>query len=45
MKSSGLSGLQDLVKVLRNLGFVLPVLALLLYLTAIYLAKAGGGRL
>jgi hypothetical protein len=52
MKSSGLSGLQDLVKVLRNLGFVLPVLALLLYLAAIYLAKnwrretliaAGGG--
>ena len=54
MKSSGLSGLQDLVKVLRNLGFVLPVLALLLYLAAIYLAKgwrretliaAGGGIL
>jgi hypothetical protein len=38
MKSSGLSGLQDLVKVLRHLGFVLPVLALLLYLAAIYLA-------
>ncbi len=54
MKSSGLSGLQDLVKALRNLGFVLPVLALLLYLAAIYLAKgwrretliaAGGGIL
>ena len=54
MKSSGLSGLQDLVRVLRNLGFVLPVLALLLYLAAIYLAKgwrretliaAGGGIL
>ena len=54
MKSSELSGLQDLVKVLRNLGFVLPVLALLLYLAAIYLAKgwrretliaAGGGIL
>ena len=54
MKSSGLSGLQDLVKVLRHLGFVLPVLALLLYLAAIYLAKgwrretlirAGGGIL
>jgi hypothetical protein len=54
MKSSGLSGLQDLVKALRNLGFVLPVLALLLYLGAIYLAKgwrrealmrAGGGIL
>jgi hypothetical protein len=39
MKSSGLSGLQDLVKALRHLGFVLPVLALLLYLAAIYLAK------
>lgn len=54
MKSSGLSGLQDLVKVLRHLGFVLPLLALLLYLGAIYLAKgwrretlmrAGGGIL
>jgi hypothetical protein len=54
MKSSGLSGLQDLVKVLRNLGFVLPLLALALYLAAIYLAKgwrretliaAGGGIL
>jgi hypothetical protein len=54
MKSSGLSGLQDLVKLLRNLGFVLPVLALVLYLAAIYLAKgrrretlmrAGGGIL
>jgi hypothetical protein len=52
MKSSGLSGLQKLVRVLRHLGFVLPVLALLLYLAAIYLAKnwrrealiaAGGG--
>jgi hypothetical protein len=52
MKSDGLSGLQDLVKALRHLGFVLPVLALLLYLAAIYLAKnwrrealiaAGGG--
>jgi hypothetical protein len=54
MKSSGLSGLQDLVKVLRHLGFVLPLLALILYLAAIYLAKgwrretliaAGGGIL
>jgi hypothetical protein len=54
MKSSELSGLQDLVKALRNLGFVLPVLALVLYLAAIYLAKgwrretliaAGGGIL
>ena len=54
MKSSELSGLQDLVKALRNLGFVLPVLALVLYLAAIYLARgwrretliaAGGGIL
>ena len=52
MKSSGLSGLQDLVRALRNLGFVLPLLALVLYLGALYLAKgwrrealiaAGGG--
>jgi hypothetical protein len=54
MKSSGLSGLQDLVRALQNLGFVLPLLSLLLYLGAIYLAKgwrretliaAGGGIL
>ena len=54
MSSSGLSGLQDLVRALRSLGFVLPLLALLLYLGAIYLAKgwrretlmrAGGGIL
>jgi hypothetical protein len=54
MKSSELSGLQDLVSALRNLGFVLPLLALLLYLAALYLAKgwrrealiaAGGGIL
>jgi hypothetical protein len=52
MSSDQLSGLQKLVSALRNLGFVLPVLALLLYLGAIYLAKgwrrealiaAGGG--
>jgi hypothetical protein len=52
MNSNQLEGLQTLVGVLRNLGFVLPVLALLLYLGAIYLAKgwrrealiaAGGG--
>jgi hypothetical protein len=52
MDSSQLEGLQTLVRALRNLGFVLPVLALLLYLGAIYLAKgwrrealiaAGGG--
>jgi hypothetical protein len=54
MSSSELSGLQDLVSALRNLGFVLPLLALFLYLAAIYLAKgwrrealigAGGGIL
>ncbi len=54
MKSSQLNGLQDLVSALRNLGFVLPLLALLLYLAALYLAKgwrretliaAGGGIL
>ncbi len=54
MKSSELSGLQDLVKALRNLGFVLPLLALVLYLAALYLAQgwrrealiaAGGGIL
>jgi uncharacterized protein YukE len=54
MSSGQLSGLQSLVSLLRNLGFVLPVLALLLYLGALYLAKgwrrealiaAGGGIL
>ena len=54
MKSSQLSGLQDLVGALRNLGFVLPLLALALYLAVLYLAKgwrrealiaAGGGIL
>jgi hypothetical protein len=54
MNSSQLSGLQDILGALRSLGFVLPVLALLLYMTAIYLAKewrretlmaAGGGIL
>src|SRR3954447_8819959 len=39
MSSSQLSGLQTLFGLLRNLGFVLPVLALLLYLGALYLAK------
>jgi hypothetical protein len=39
LKSSQLSGLQDLVSALRSLGFVLPLLSLLLYLGAIYLAK------
>ncbi len=54
MSSSQLEGLQTLVGALRNLGYVLPVLALLLYLGALYLAKgwrrealiaAGGGIL
>jgi hypothetical protein len=54
LKSSQLSGLQDLVSALRSLGFVLPLLSLFLYLGAIYLAKgrrretliaAGGGIL
>ena len=39
MQSSQLSGLQDLVGALRSLGFVLPILALLLYIGALYLAK------
>ena len=39
MKSSELSGLQDLVSALRNLGFVLPLLALALYLAALFLAQ------
>jgi hypothetical protein len=54
MKSGQLDGVQTLVGALRNLGFVLPLLVLLLYMTAIYLAKgwrrraliaAGGGIL
>jgi hypothetical protein len=52
MRSSQLEGVQTLFGLLRNLGIILPVLALLLYLGAIYLAKgwrrealiaAGGG--
>jgi hypothetical protein len=52
MSSNQLSGLQKLVSLLRNLGFVLPIVALVLYLAALYLAKgwrrealiaAGGG--
>jgi hypothetical protein len=39
MQSDQLSGLQDLVGALRSLGFVLPILALLLYVSALYLAK------
>lgn len=54
MRSSQLDGIQGLVQTLRNLGLVLPLLVLLLYLGAIYLAKgwrrhaliaAGGGIL
>jgi hypothetical protein len=39
MQSNQLSGLQDLVGALRSVGFVLPLLALLLYVSALYLAK------
>ena len=54
MKSGQLDGVQTLVRALRNLGFVLPLLVLLLYVGALYLAKgwrrraliaAGGGIL
>ena len=54
VRSTQLDGLQTLFRVLRNLGFVLPVLVLLLYAGALYLAKgwrpqalraAGGGIL
>ena len=52
MGSGQLSGLQKVVSLLRNLGFVLPLVALVLYLAALVLAKgwrrealiaAGGG--
>ena len=54
LKSGQLDGVQTLVGALRNLGFVLPLLVLLLYVGAIYLATgwrrqaliaAGGGIL
>ena len=54
MKSSQLDGVQTAVRALRNLGFVLPLLVLLLYVGALYLARgwrrraliaAGGGIL
>ena len=54
MKSDQLDGVQTLVRALRNLGFVLPLLVLFLYVGAIYLAQgwrrraliaAGGGIL
>ena len=52
MDSGQLSGIQTLFSLLRNLGIVLPILTLLLYLAAIFLARgwrrealiaAGGG--
>jgi transposase-like protein len=39
LKSSQLSGVQSVVRLLRNLGFVLPIAALLLYVGALYLAR------
>jgi hypothetical protein len=54
LKSNQLDGIQTIVRALRNLGFVLPLLVLLMYVGAIYLAKgwrrealiaAGGGIL
>ncbi len=54
LKSGQLDGVQTLVGALRNLGFALPLLVLLLYMAAIYLATgwrrqaliaAGGGIL
>jgi hypothetical protein len=54
LKSDQLDGVQTLVRALRNLGYVLPLLVLFLYLAAIYLAQgwrrqaliaAGGGIL
>lgn len=54
MDSDQLGGVRSLVQALRNLGFVLPLLVLLLYVAALYLAKgwrrealirAGGGIL
>ena len=54
MDSDALDGVQTLVQLLRNLGFVLPLLVLLLYFAALFLAKgwrrraliaAGGGIL
>jgi hypothetical protein len=54
MKSTQLDGVRTVVSLLRNLGIVLPILVLLLYVAALYLAKgwrrealiaAGGGIL
>jgi hypothetical protein len=39
IKSDQLDGVQSAVRALHNLGFVLPALALLLYLGALYLAR------
>ena len=54
IKSDQLDGVQTAARALRNLGFVLPLLVLLLYVGALYLAQgwrrraliaAGGGIL
>ena len=54
LESSQLDGVQTVVSTLRNLGYLLPVLVLLLYVAALYLARgrrrqalmaAGGGIL
>jgi hypothetical protein len=54
MKSTQLDGVRTVVSLLRNLGIVLPILVLLLYVAALYFAKgwrrealiaAGGGIL
>jgi hypothetical protein len=42
IKDSQLSGIQDAVRALRNLGLVLPIIVFLMYIGAIYLA--GGWR-
>jgi hypothetical protein len=39
MDSTQLDGLQSILQALRNLGIVLPILVLLLYVAALYLAK------
>jgi hypothetical protein len=39
IKSNQLDGVQTVVRALRNLGFVLPLLVLLLYVGALYLAR------
>ena len=44
MSSTQLDAVQTLVGALRNLGFVLPLIVLLLYVAALYLAKGWRGR-